>query len=1141
MNRLYSFIFTLAVATITVVSCVNKSDTPDGQTTSFVGVTEDGESTKTMLTDEGARVLWEPDDAIRIFSGEKDGLFTALTESPASTTCFTGSTDFDSDGTSSYFAIYPYSTSDSFDGTNAIVTVPANQTAVKKSFDRKAFIMLAQSKTPNLSFKNLCGGVKLSVSQENVFRIVLRGNNNETLAGIVQVQFLDGRPIVSKVLEAQNSIELCCDNDSFFETGAWYFISCIPTSLPNGLTIEMYQKNGELSFSGKYVLERDTNILRSTWGRLASADDTLEYTLSPQENCYLYKTSNNQKAALVSSNSNKVAKHFLDNATGYYILELKSGIETTAFSGLFTDASKELFTDVVLPSTRDIILSGEFLDCTNLTSVLFPDNITQIGGRAFRNCTALTRINIPEGVTSIGKNAFENCSSLEDIFIPNSVTWIGSEAFKKSGLKIIPDAKGITKIEDYTFYGCSNLDSFSLPENVTEIGYEAFGCCKGLKDVTIPGTVTSIGEYAFVACSGITTLLIRDGVEKIEDRAFENCSGIKNLSIPKSVIDVGSLPFSGCDNIETITIGSSKAFAKLPKNDSIKNSLKKLIITDGDITSIPASRFGGYLSLTDVVLDNKVKTIERDAFSFCSQLKNITLSEELLSIEVGAFSGCSSLSEILLPNGIMSIGPYAFRGCGLKSIIIPDSVTSIGFDAFQTEEGIPSIYISDLAKWCSIDFSDSDPRSTSGSNHISRNGFYLFLDNQELLELMIPDGIPSIGKCQFNNCLSITHVFVPECVTQIESGAFARCPNLMTVSIPNSVTQIGDYTFYRCNSLANIILPNRLTSIGGFAFGECSSLANITIPDSITSIGRYAFNKCSALANIILSNRLTSISEYAFSECSSLADITIPNSVTSIEQFAFYKCEQLINATLPENNLSIGQDAFCSSGLTSITIPKSASIGVGAFANCDNLSRVTIPYGATGISNNSYNIFSGCSNITQVFYGLDVDKKFSRLFKASKNSIKEVVLLDGVTTINGSSDYDPESIGFDGYDALERVSLPNTIVKIGYRAFYLCRHLDSINIPDNVTSIGGKAFYGCSSLTSITIPQSITSIGSSAFYGCNLLDTIIILSSTPPSGGSKMFDNNASSRMIYVPLNSVSDYQTAEYWKDYSSSITYIQ
>ena len=187
------------------------------------------------------------------------------------------------------------------------------------------------------------------------------------------------------------------------------------------------------------------------------------------------------------------------------------------------------------------------------------------------------------------------------------------------------------------------------------------------------------------------------------------------------------------------------------------------------------------------------------------------------------------------------------------------------------------------------------------------------------------------------------------------------------IVVEDGVTSIGDYAFYECVSLTSVAIPDSVTSIGKYAFSECISLTSLAIPDSVTSIGEWAFHYCTSLTSLAIPDSVTSIGDYAFSYCNSLESVTIPDSVTSIGEGAFYYCDSLTSVAIPDSVTSIGKGAFyyCDS-LTSVAILDSVtSIGNHAFRSCTSLTSVAIPDSVTSIGNGA---FYDCDSLTDVYY-----------------------------------------------------------------------------------------------------------------------------------------------------------------------------
>lgn len=177
---------------------------------------------------------------------------------------------------------------------------------------------------------------------------------------------------------------------------------------------------------------------------------------------------------------------------------------------------------------------GAFLNCSMLTSIAIPDDVTSIGDYAFRECSSLTSINIPDGVTYIGNYAFCYCTSL-----------IGVTFGENSKL---------TTIGDGAFGGCASLTSVPIPTRVTSIGLYAFKDCSSLTSVTFGENcqLETIGDYAFDGCDSLTSITIPNSVTNIGQDAFKGCSSFTSIIIPNSVTSIGVRAFFGCTSLTSI-------------------------------------------------------------------------------------------------------------------------------------------------------------------------------------------------------------------------------------------------------------------------------------------------------------------------------------------------------------------------------------------------------------------------------------------------------------------------------------------------------------------------------------------------------------------------------------------------------------
>ena len=212
-----------------------------------------------------------------------------------------------------------------------------------------------------------------------------------------------------------------------------------------------------------------------------------------------------------------------------------------------------------------------------------------------------------------------------------------------------------------------------------------------------------------------------------------------------------------------------------------------------------------------------------------------------------------------LPDSVTTIGDDAFSYCeSLTSVTIPDSVTTIGYSAFYSCNSL--IYnVYDNAKYLGN----------------SMNPYLVLVDvtSENITSCNIHSDTKVINHSAFDSCKSLTSVTIPDSVTTIGSSAFYSCTSLTSVTIPDSVTTIGGFAFYECHSLTSVTLPDSVTTIGDFAFRYCSSLTSVTITDSVTTIGECAFQYCSSLTEIVLPKGMDIIMSYAFDGCYNLSTV----------------------------------------------------------------------------------------------------------------------------------------------------------------------------------------------------------------------------------------------------------------------------
>ena len=498
-----------------------------------------------------------------------------------------------------------------------------------------------------------------------------------------------------------------------------------------------------------------------------------------------------------------------------------------------------------------------FDNCTGLTSITIPNSVTSIGDYAFRDCSSLTSVNIPDSVTSIGDEAFSGTnltySSVDGVkyLFSDSYAFLIDGSIASGDLSLPSDVGGkpIRVIADFAFQSCGGLTSIIIPDSVISIGSSAFQDCSSLTSVNIPDSVTSIGDYAFYRCTGLTSITIPDSVTSIGFQAFYQCTRLTSATIGNSVTSIGFYAFSSCTGLASINIPDS-------------------------VTSIGFKAFYNCSSLTSINIPDSVTSIGGYAFSGTNLTYSSVDEVEYLFSDSYAFliDGSSAGGGLSLPSNVDSkpvrlISDYAFRGSSLISITIPNSVTSIGTNAFEICNSLVSIRFQSMAA------------PTIGSN--------AFSDIQSDAIIQYPSGATGYVAFYYDNVL----------IQEAQPGEFG----LYTYSI-NADDVSVTITDYPTNATGALVIPVSMdgrivTSIGGYAFQNCTGLTSITIPDSVTGIGQQAFYNCNGLTSIIIPDSVISIGSSAFNNCTRLTSATIGNSVTSIGNSAFQSCSSLVAIT----------------------------------------------------------------------------------------------------------------------------------------------------------------------------------------------------------------------------------------------------
>ena len=584
-----------------------------------------------------------------------------------------------------------------------------------------------------------------------------------------------------------------------------------------------------------------------------------------------------------------------------------------------------------------------------------------------------------------------------------------------------------------------------------------------------------------------------------------------------------------------------------------------------------------------------VTSIGDNAFNSCTKLRSITIPIHLSSIASSAFANCNNITDIVwnakncngysfgnkiksfsFGNSVEVIPSSLCSGMAqLTSVAIPNSVKNIGSSAFKNCSALSSVYINDLASWCSITFNDNPLLCAHR----------LYVNEELVTNLVIPNNVTTIASSAFSGCSSLTSITIPNNVTTIGSSAFSGCSSLTSITIPNNITTIGSSAFSDCSNLKTVTLNSKslveknylgsyfstifgpqvtkyiigtnVTSIGSSAFSQCTKLTAITIPSNVVSIGSWAFGGCSSLAEISITESTSNISSNSFVECSvqrinysgnleqwckkqwsagaiswsytlyiggqKISNVVIPSTITELREGAFAGCTSLTSVTIPGSVTRIGDAAFYGcTGLTSVTIPNSVTtIERSAFSGCSNLTSVTIH------SNAAVNVTgSTCYDSGPCIAGV------SQIFGFQ---VKNIILGDSITSLPAKA--------FESLSNLTSITIGKNVKSIASNAFSGCSNITSVTwnakncngynfgsqvktfkFGSEVVAVPASVCKGMTKLTSVTISNSVTSIGSEAFSGCTGLTSITIPGQVKTIGASA-FSGCTGFTSATIPMN----------------------
>lgn len=471
------------------------------------------------------------------------------------------------------------------------------------------------------------------------------------------------------------------------------------------------------------------------------------------------------------------AQTFESDGLKYTILDDKEW--TVSLAGA-VDAN---ITNLDIPSTVPYYPGGNVagkIDCT----------VVEIGTRAFYQCSSLTAVRMTSSVLNIRDRAFESCTSLKSITLSDNITYIGDSSFTFCNtLESIVMPTGLKGIGAYAFQYCQALCDVTLNEGLESIGGDAFSNNDAMREIEFPSTLSYIGGSAFYRCNVLNKVTFNGAVGDIGFRAFDYSFQIKEV-YGKDVESWCRMGFRDSTS-NPLTTAKHLYLAGAPVVD---------LVIPGNIDVISSYTFYGLETLKSLSICDGVTKIGEAAFRYTTSLETVEFGNTLEHIGANAF-GYSSIINLVFPNSLKTLGKYAFERCEqLETINWSTGMETVYENAFSYNGMLKDVNISDLSAWCKVTF--------QGNSNPLNFAHRLSLNDEEIIELVIPEDIEDI-----------------------KDYAFEGCAGFKSVKISDNVKSIGTHAFWNCSGIQSLHIGTGLNELDLYKFGGSSEIKNLYIAD----------------------------------------------------------------------------------------------------------------------------------------------------------------------------------------------------------------------------------------------------------------------------------------------------------------------
>lgn len=697
--------------------------------------------------------------------------------------------------------------------------------------------------------------------------------------------------------------------------------------------------------------------------------------------------------------------------------------------------------------------------------VVLPEGITRIADNAFRSNQTVTSVVMQSGITEMGMCVFWDCHYIKRIVFSDTIKVIPtSTCYLNWALEEVILPRDVEEIQSTAFINCYALTSLDFSKyNIRIFGEQSF-MGSGLQEVYFSKNVKVIGRQAFLQCYRLKNVTFEEGIELefLGASVFSACIMLEEVDL--SMLDMKELPS------EIFRLCSALTKVKLPSQ----------------LTSIPWGLFNSCTSLREIDLsDTKITVLNNYVFYKCTSLERVILPERLTEIMKGTFSDTASLEYIVIPESVTKIGNDAFKGSGLKAIVFNSPVPpALGSGIFLKHNDELRVFVpSDSAEAYKKALGEYSDLVNSSSEFDIRDGvLYKYFGCSE--EVTVPYEVKSIAAGAFKGNATLRSVYIGGITAGIGTEAFEGCSSLSYVYLSQSVKTIKDRAFGGCGSLARVVIDASVPPKTGKEVFPLNDGLVIEVIDGAREV--YA-REWKRYEKLIVENGFTVVDGVLVCYKGIAKDVIVPKGVTELGKYVFQGCAYMETLTLPEGLIKLGDGAINScNSLRSIKFPDSLSdIGTDSLSFNKSLECLDIPVNVTRIRQNAVR-FNDSMTRLNVYCNLNL----TGIAFVSLNNLSEIHFYGVIENIS--------NLNFTCMPCLSKVVFYNTVLSLGGEEeksfdapFAFNAKLTTVEFRDTVIALGGKAFSNCISLSEVTLYGNLMNLGRSAFSACTKLKGIV--------------------------------------------------